>query len=170
MRKILLLFLIFGLCTLAYSTQLAGVDKHLLAELKRYGIDDAESLLRPIVSKKVNTGLFYELESKSSVVRYVYVGRVETARGAQSVGTVADYLDYFILFDANKVVRKVKITKFQSNHGQTATSVGWLKQFVGYRSGKSLEVGREVDAISGATLTVNRLTFDIKSKTQLLSN
>jgi Na+-translocating ferredoxin:NAD+ oxidoreductase RnfG subunit len=80
-----------------------------------------------------------------------------------------DFFDYFILYDENLVINKVQILQYQSSHGEMISSPGWLKQFKGYSKSKSLEVGKQVDAISGATISVNNLTWDIKQKTLLLS-
>jgi len=151
------------------SAPFSSFEKPLQAELKRF-MAGAEYTIKPMPSKQSSSGVFYELVGKQISIKYVYTGRVETARGGQGDGASADFLDYFILFDAHKIVQKVRIVKFQSEHGQAVTSAGWLKQFVGYHTKKSLEIGRNVDAISGATLTVNKLTFDIKSKTHLLTN
>jgi len=152
----------------AYA-QFSNFEKPLQAELKRY-MAGVKFTIKPMCSKHSNNGAFYELQGSQILIKYVYTGRVETARSGQGNDTSADYLDYFILFDANKIVQKVRIVNFQSDHGQAVTSAGWLKQFVGYHTNKSLEIGRNIDAISGATQTVNKLTFDIKSKTYVLAN
>lgn len=166
-----LIYILIGLIPfqLIASAQLSSIEKPLQAELKRF-MAGAEYTIKPMASKQSSNGAFYELVSKQAAIRYVYTGRVETARSGHGNSASADYLDYFILYDSNKVVQKVRIVKFQSSHGQAVTSAGWLKQFVGYHAKKSLEIGRNVDAISGATQTVNKLTFDIKSKTYLLTN
>lgn len=154
---------------LVASAQLSGFEKPLHAELKRL-MAGSEYSLKTMTVKSLSNGAFYELESKKATIRYVYTGRVETSRSGHGTEASADYLDYYILYNSDKVVQKIRIVKFQSSHGQAVTAPGWLKQFVGYHAKKSLEVGRDVDAVSGATQTVNKLLFDIKSKTYLLSN
>ncbi|HCY41547.1 MAG TPA: FMN-binding protein, partial [Prolixibacteraceae bacterium] len=44
----------------------------------------------------------------------------------------------------------------------------WLKQFQGYDGTRPLTVGKSIDAISGATVSVFSITDDIQEKTRLL--
>ncbi|MCK4920537.1 MAG: FMN-binding protein [Bacteroidales bacterium] len=53
---------------------------------------------------------------------------------------------------------------YQATHGQEVTSPGWLKQFVGYDGIKSLVVGREIDAISGATISADAITMNLQRR------
>lgn len=168
MNKCLFLLITLLPLHILSATQFASIEKPLHAELKRQLLK-AEYSMKPMESKHASNGVFYELVTKQSNIRYIYTGRVETARSGNGSKAATDYLDYFILFDVNKTVQKVKIVRFQSDHGQGVTSAGWLKQFTGFNPTKSLEIGKEIDAISGATQTVNKLTFDIKSKTLLLN-
>jgi hypothetical protein len=115
------------------------------------------------------SGKYFSINSsnKETTIKYLYTGRVYTSRDKQS-NEYSDYLDYIVLFDNSKIVQYVKIIKFNSSHGEGVTSTGWLKQFKGYRAGKMLTVGKEIDAISGATISTNKLTFDIQQKTRIL--
>jgi hypothetical protein len=98
------------------------------------------------------------------------MGRLITGRSGNSVDSeVSDFLDYIILFSPLFQVLKVKIVRFNSTHGTEVCSPAWLKQFIGYTPAKSLMVGKNIDAISGATATVNGITFDIQSKTKILN-
>jgi hypothetical protein len=151
-------------------------DKQLRKELSRLLAKKEYSLNELAVPAKYKLmGHFYEIESahlKPSGLRYVYAGRVNTVRSAASTGKTgesADYFDYFILYDSDRKVLQVKITNYQSSHGEMISSPGWLKKFAGYSANKPLEVGRQVDAISGATISVNNITFDIKQKTHILA-
>lgn len=57
-----------------------------------------------------------------------------------------------------------------ATHGHEVSAKGWLKQFIGYNGNESLQVGKNVDAIIGATISVYGITRDIKEKTVLLMN
>ena len=48
------------------------------------------------------------------------------------------------------------------------TAKGWLKQFTGYNGTSQLEVNKNVDAISGATVSVYAITDDVIAKTEIL--
>lgn len=111
------------------------------------------------------------------IVKFAWVGRVETCRAggcdAPAPGGFsgsAEYFDYFILFDAQKTVRLVKIFNYQATHGYEVSAKGWLKQFIGYESMKPVRVGHDIDAISGATISVYQLVADIEQITRLLTD
>jgi len=79
-----------------------------------------------------------------------------------------EFFDYLIVFDTNLSVQQVKVYNYQATHGQEVTTKGWLKQFQGYDGSRSLTVGKSIDAISGATVSVYEITNDIQEKTRLL--
>lgn len=123
----------------------------------------------------IPNGKFFELENENSSVKIVYVGRVNSCRaggcslpGAVSAGS-SEYFDYFILFDNNKAVQLVKVFNYQATKGQEVTAKNWLKQFIGFRGESDLSVGKQIDGISGATVSVESITTDIKLKTDILN-
>jgi len=107
---------------------------------------------------------------------YLYIGRVNSCRaggcssssGQPIENPEYEYFDYFILFDNAATVRLVKVFNYEATHGQEITARGWLKQFFGYSASKSLQVGKNIDAISGATVSVYAITLDVQDKTRLL--
>ncbi len=118
---------------------------------------------------------FYIAGNISSNYEYLYVGRVNSCRsGGCSVPfdeyntENSEYFDYFILFDKVFSVRKVQVFNYQATHGHEITTKGWLKQFIGYNGDEILRPGNNIDAISGATISVNSITNDVSEKTLLL--
>lgn len=53
-------------------------------------------------------------------------------------------------------------------YGQAITAPGWLRQFNGYSGETTLDAGKNIDGISGATISVKVITGDIQQKTNLL--
>lgn len=107
--------------------------------------------------------------------RYIYAGRVNSCRQggcSNPVETLTietpEYFDYLIVFDAGLSVQLVKVYNYQATHGQEVSNKGWLKQFQGYDGSRSLTVGKSIDGISGATVSVYGITTDIQEKTRLL--
>lgn len=149
----------------------SNIDKALAAEVKKQ-VKNAQYSLVPLAVPdkfKVNGKYFSINSAANQQLKYAYMGRVFTNRsGNQHDSTSTDYLDYIIFYNPAFAVQKVKIVRFSSEHGAEVCSPGWLKQFVGHSPGKSLTVGKNVDAVSGATTTVNVFTFDIQSKTYIL--
>lgn len=81
-----------------------------------------------------------------------------------------EYFDYFILFDSECAIKLTRIYNYAATHGHEVAAKGWLKQFAGYNGTDTLEVGKNIDAISGATISVYSITEDVQLKTILLKN
>nr|WP_321405461.1 FMN-binding protein [uncultured Carboxylicivirga sp.] len=117
---------------------------------------------------------FTVIDSNDNTIKTIYIGRVNSCRaGGCSISNTemngpSEYFDYMVCFDKNNVVVLVKVFNYQATHGHEVTAKGWLKQFEGYSSGNRLEVGKNVDSISGATISVNGITKDIAEKTKVL--
>lgn len=78
-----------------------------------------------------------------------------------------DYFDYTVFFAKDLLVLGVKVTTYRSSHGAEICSKGWLKQFKGYR-GEEIHIGKDVDGISGATLSATSMVEDIQRVYRLM--
>jgi hypothetical protein len=123
------------------------------------------------------SGKFFTVQATDQVKGYAYIGRVNSCRAGgcatprlQATAEESEYFDYFTLYDSLKSVLLVKVFNYQASHGQEITARGWLRQFKGYNGTSELEVGRQVDAISGATISVYGIVEDVREKTKLLKN
>jgi Na+-translocating ferredoxin:NAD+ oxidoreductase RnfG subunit len=83
---------------------------------------------------------------------------------------VSEYFDYFILYNSSKQVEFVKITAYKATRGHQMASAGWLRQYKKYDGSKPLLVGKDIDAISGATVSVKAINEDIMRVTKQLLN
>lgn len=114
-------------------------------------------------------GKYFSITDSVSHIGYVYVGRVNSCRaGGCSVSTPesanfgSEYFDYLILFTNDIRIQSVKVFNYQATQGHEVCSRAWLKQFQGYNGENELKVGKDIDGISGATVSVYSLTFDIE--------
>ncbi len=71
-----------------------------------------------------------------------------------------DYFDYLIVTTSEPSVQKIKVLKYRSEHGGEIAARKWLKQFENYSSGE-LKYGKDISAISGATISAGSITTDI---------
>ena len=158
----------------------ASVDyypKVLQTEFKKAKLEanrPAEISVKPELSSKIGEGKFFSipLNLAFSKIKYLYIGRVATCRsGICSINkdNIAEYFDYIIFFDASCNILQVKISNFQTSRGQEISTKGWLSQFKNYNGKSALRAGKNIDAVSGATITVDAITRDIEDKTRLLS-
>lgn len=70
--------------------------------------------------------------------------------------------EFVVLYDTNRIIRQVEILVYRSDHGFEIMNKRWLAQFNG-KTGCGLTYGKEIDAISGATLSGTSLVNSIAS-------
>jgi len=80
-----------------------------------------------------------------------------------------DYFDYSVIFSEDKNVLKVIVTVYRSDHGAAICQKKWLGQFEGYHGGV-LELGKDIDAVSGGTISSTSMVNDIQRSHLLLSS
>lgn len=170
----------FGWLLNTVNPEIDFSPKQLHREIKRFNAGENPSLreISDLNETMIDslTGKYFKITG-ATPVEYIYIGRVLTCRAegcsAQSErikSGLSEFFDYFILFDATPAILSVEVFNYEATHGQEITVRGWLKQFNGYRADKALVAGRDVDAISGATTSVNSITSDIYDKTRLLKD
>lgn len=122
-----------------------------------------------------NCSLF-SIQHNNKTVGKAYIKRVLSCRagGCESKidleNDASEYFDYYaILTNANSVM-EIKVYNYEATHGEEVCSKAWLKQFKGYNGDKKLRYGKEIDAISGATISGIALTEDIEKTVKLLNH
>ncbi|MBT5425043.1 MAG: hypothetical protein HN936_13335 [Bacteroidetes bacterium] len=87
--------------------------------------------------------LYYSISNDEGIIGYA-AGRKITDQ----------YLNYFPLFafDSDLKVKEVFIIEMNTIKGAEITAKSWLKQFKSY-SGGQLKLGKDIDGITGATLS-----------------
>jgi Na+-translocating ferredoxin:NAD+ oxidoreductase RnfG subunit len=75
--------------------------------------------------------------------------------------------DYLLAYTADLAILGVKVTNYRSSHGAAICQKRWLSQFVGH-TGESLSLGKDIDAVGGATISASSLVLDLNRCYQLL--
>lgn len=180
-----IIFSIFFIFLLICANSQSAIDynhKKINKEIEKlWGIEQAriEEIFIPDSIKRGNhiQGKYFLVSDKMNVnqIYYMYIGRVNSCRaGGCSIpmdspeSYDSEYFEYFILFDSSLSVQVVRIFNYAASHGHEVSAKGWLRQFDGYNGRDTLRVGKNVDAISGATISVYGITEDVQLKTQLL--
>ena len=68
--------------------------------------------------------------------------------------------EFVVLYDATRIIRQVEVLVYRSDHGFEIMNKRWLAQFSG-KTGCGLLYGKDIDAISGATLSGTSLVNSI---------
>lgn len=178
--KSAILLIAFTISTLNCLAQngINFLPKQLSKEIKsQYKCDKPILVELNNSSVLVNDPLFekYFKINNTSLIGYMYIGRVTTCRAGicsspnkLSKNDSYEFFDYFILFDTLAKILAVNVYNYEASHGQEITVKRWLNQFAGYNGNSELYVGKNIDAISGATISAHSITFDISSKTDYL--
>ena len=175
---IILFASLISACLAFAQSEVDFQPKALVKALEKSGIEELsgiEEMTLPDNAYPSNGKYFLVTEKNENAYRYIYIGRVNSCRAGgcsvahESATTLdSEYFDYYILFDENKTVQAVKVFNYQATHGYEITAKGWLKQFIGFNGSDSLKVDKNIDAISGATISVYAITADVENKTALL--
>ena len=96
--------------------------------------------------------IFYSISEHDSIIGYLAV---------TDAPSKFHMFDYYILFDNEAEILKVEILHYRENYGAEICSKRWLKQFVGIDTKNSQAYNNSIDAISGATISVNSLKYDL---------
>ena len=76
--------------------------------------------------------------------------------------------DYYVLYNTQAEILKVEVLSYRESHGFEICNKRWLKQFIGINIASEFEYNNKVDAISGATISVNSIKSSIYQNTQYL--
>jgi len=79
-----------------------------------------------------------------------------------------DYFDYMVIFDEELIIKKVIVLVYRSTYGGEIMSRSWLKQFIGKCKGEAMEIDKDIDSISGATLSAPSIAEGIKDLSLLI--
>ncbi|HPE75156.1 MAG TPA: FMN-binding protein [Draconibacterium sp.] len=180
-KSFLLIFSLLVCLVTVGQDEIDYQNKRLINGLKKSGVSDFSQLEELNLSSENQyepKGKFFKVTEnlKASEIKYVYVGRVNSCRagGCSNSGIStpqnldSEYFDYYIFFDAAKTVKQVEVYNYAATHGYEITAKGWLKQFVGFAGKDTLLVNKDIDGITGATVSVYAITTDIQQKTRLL--
>jgi len=177
--RIKIIFLLINLMLLqnVIAKSINYYPKALQKELsKKWNLSiDALDEINMLSNELVKEGKFYKLNKDSILNGFVFVGRIYSCRAGGCEGKSAaksfegyEYFDAYIIFDKNKTVKSVKVYNYQATHGHEITSKGWLKQFIDFSGENRLEVGKDIDSISGATISVQAITDEVNYLTEML--
>ncbi len=78
-------------------------------------------------------------------------------------------IDFAVAFDISGNVRQVFILKYRESHGQEIKRPSWLSQFPGKNASNALKLNKDIDNITGATLSCDHLTDGIRKISRVLA-
>lgn len=78
-----------------------------------------------------------------------------------------EYFDYMVIYTPEVKVKMIRIINYPSSRGGEICNKKWLNQFAGY-DGKEIFYGKDVQAISGATISASAMVRDVERITRIV--
>ena len=103
-------------------------------------------------------GKLYDILDHQLLKGYAFIGTAPSK---------TDTFEYLVILDQNLVIKKINVLVYREDYGGEIGSNRWLKQFVGKSNKIDFSVGKNIAAISGATISVYSMTNAVN---QLLSD
>ncbi|MBC8320469.1 MAG: FMN-binding protein [Bacteroidetes bacterium] len=173
-KKVILIISITAFCMLAASftntneinIPFSKIEKTIKKKMgfQEFLLESVDVVVEPNSQSEV-----FRIQSNNQTLGYVYVSRVNTCRAGgcsinpDDIAVDFEYFDYFLLTDSVGNVVNVKVYNYRATHGHQVMSRGWLKQFFGFNGSQTLNYGKDIQAISGATISAKTLIFDIQN-------
>ncbi len=73
-----------------------------------------------------------------------------------------EFITYAVTLDPSGAVKDVEILDYRETFGAQVREAAWRAQFTGKRHGQSLKLGKDVQNISGATLSSKHVTDGVR--------
>jgi|TARA_B100001971_G_C18234794_1_gene566425 hypothetical protein len=152
-----------------YNKIVKTINKQIGAQ--GFQLQPVEGLIDTYSQSKI-----FSIQSDTSISGYVYVSRVNSCRSGgcsimpDDIALEFEYFDYFFITDSIGNVLNVKVYNYQATHGHQVMSKGWLKQFIGFSGKQSLNYGKDIQAISGATISAQTLIHDLEQAEGLIQS
>jgi Na+-translocating ferredoxin:NAD+ oxidoreductase RnfG subunit len=78
-----------------------------------------------------------------------------------------ELFSFFVLYDSNLKLQMMKILEYGPEYGYEITSKRWLRQFKNSKD-CNISYGKDVDAISGATISARSLIDNVNDVCEIL--
>ncbi len=79
-------------------------------------------------------------------------------------------ISYAVLFDPRGSVLRVEITEYREAYGDGVKGEGFRRQFVGKNADSSLKLGRDIQFVSGATISSRAITVGVRRDSLLMQH
>ncbi len=71
-------------------------------------------------------------------------------------------IEFIVVLDLQGAVTKIEVMNYEEKRGRPIAGVNYLKQYFGKNGRSALEVGKDINGISGATISSRCATFIVK--------
>ena len=79
-------------------------------------------------------------------------------------------ISFLAIYDNHGSVYNVSVIKYREQYGGQIKSKKWLKQFINYTDTSNYNIGKNISAISGATISVHSISKGIHKLSIIINN
>ncbi len=143
---------------------LKKIDKEIfmLFDIKAYEkitVEIDQEILSQM-SADFDAATFFKIMTEERHLGYFYFGKAPSK---------ADEFDYVVIFDEALIIKKIKILAYREDYGGEITSKRWLRQFDGTDRETTLNYGKDIIGISGATISAVSMCKEVNDLLKDLS-
>ena len=113
-----------------------------------------EETLQQELSVSFQGESFQKILVDSSVIGFFYYGYAPSK---------TDTFDFVVIFDSEFIVKKIKVLAYREDYGGEIGSTRWLRQFNDLNTTDAVTYGKEIKAISGATISASSMTIAVNN-------
>lgn len=139
------------------------VTKHIN---KTFEVDNFQ-LSEIIISNRINDDVpikikenFYKITHQNKVLGFAFIDRANSK---------TSYFEYLVLFNTELEIINIKVLTYREEHGNEIGSKRWLKQFIGLTKNSRVQLQKNIDGISGATISVKSMTYSVDKLLQTIA-
>jgi len=124
-------------------TTFFGTEEFSTTAVKISSIDNS------LVKSEFGKENLLNISSADGILGYAYIGNAPSKTAT---------FDYLVIFDTDFKIVKSKVLIYREEYGGEIGSKRWLKQFIGKSLNDEVSFPENIDAISGATISVRSMT------------
>lgn len=172
MKRLFLIFTIFGISSssLIYGNEIQSRTEEILRA--HFGKDINITYKKYDLDRNVKSSIENQAEQRF-FGDYIYIWQVESNDSIKAIALMDNVygktlpITFLVIFQLDGSISSTHIIKYREDHGGAVSSDNWNEQFNGKNRKSSYTVGKDIQGISGATISVRSVTKGIQKLTLL---
>jgi Na+-translocating ferredoxin:NAD+ oxidoreductase RnfG subunit len=156
-RRSVVVLLVVTFTLTSFTNHSKKIEKKVNKEITNYlGTEEFSTEIIKISEKDNSTvksefgkSNLLKIVSADGLLGYAYIGNAPSKTAT---------FDYLVIFDEKFSIVRSKVLIYREEYGGEIGSKRWLKQFIGKTIDDQINFPEDIDAISGATISVRSMT------------
>ena len=118
---------------------------------------DVSMVVQKELGFKIRKQTLYKLIGNAKHLGYMYLDKAPSK---------FDKFDYMVIYNTDLTIKEVKVLVYREDQGGEIMSGSFVRQFRGKNSFSQLELGKDIQGISGATISCRSTVEGVKKLTK----